>query len=441
MNEALKHLRIKIIALIMVVVTVILSIVFTTIVALNYYHETDEIYQALTLALKHDSLAPERPPFEQDAPSPNREPQQEIPRFEIGGKSPDQPFIPVAVYEIKNEQLYLLSDLASGMIADNAITDATAQASQIPDGKGFLDSLGVYYLKETHGSISLIAFADEQSVSGWKSLAHAFIVVGIGALAVFFVMSFLISKWIVRPVRASWEQQQTFIADASHELKTPLTVIAADVAILKRHPEKSITSQSQWVESIEAESQHMHELVSDLLLLMQLDTHNHAGHHTDNRTHNQNTTTIDLSKLVNAQTLQFEPLAYEQNITFTTHIDDGLFLKGNLSQLQKLISILFDNAFKYVNEDGSIFVSLTKNNNTAQFSIRNTGPIIPNEELPHLFDRFYRSDKARTRSGQASFGLGLSIAYEIAQAHHGTITATSSQDGTMFMVTLPLATT
>lgn len=430
MNEALKHLRIKIIALIMVVVTVILSIVFTTIVALNYYHETDEIYQALTLALKHDSLAPERPPFEQDTLSPNRELQQETPRFEIGGKAPDQPFIPVAVYEIKNGQLSLLSDLASGAIAENAITDATAQASQIPDGRGFLDSLGVYYLKETHGAISLIAFADEQSVSGWKSLAHTFIVVGIGALAVFFIMSLLISKWIVRPVRASWEQQQTFIADASHELKTPLTVIAADAAILKRHPEKSIASQSQWVESIEAESRHMHELVSDLLLLMQLDTYNHTQH--------QNTTNINFSKLIHAHTLQFEPLAYEQNITFTAHIDDGLFLTGNLSQLQKLISILFDNAFKYVNEDGSIVISLTKNNNTAQFSIRNTGPVIPNEELPHLFDRFYRSDKARTRNEQASFGLGLSIAYEITQAHHGTITATSSQEGTTFIVTLPL---
>lgn len=430
MNEALKRLRIKFVAIIMAVVTIILLVVFSVIVSLSYHNSIDEVHQALEQALRHDSIDVERSPVDRMPPTEEALPNRETPRFEIGGRAPDQSLIPVAVYEIADGQLLLASNAASGTVADAVIDDAAAQAISLPDGQGFLDSLGVYYLKETHGEHSLIAFADEQSVSGWKSLAWLLAGVGAGALILFFVMSLLLSKWILRPVKASWQQQQRFIADASHELKTPLTVIAADVAILKRHPEKSIANQSQWIESIEAESEHMHELVSDMLLLAHVDSQARED---------ACLVKVDLSKLVSSNVLQFEPLAYEREITFTSTIAEGLEVKAEKDKLQRLIGVLFDNAFKYVDEHGSIAISLEKANDKAKLSVSNSGPAIPGEDLPHLFDRFYRSDKARTRNEEQSYGLGLSIAREIAQAYGGEISVASSEEGTTFTTALPLA--
>lgn len=431
MNKELKQLRIKFVAVIMVVAAVILASIFTAIVILDHNNSVQEVHRALEESISHaidGSTAPDRDmmPFERNTP-----PEQKRTPLEIGGRENEQSLIPVAVYEISENGELIASNAASGSIASSALEEAASQAQALQDGYGTLDDLGVYYLKETQKNRSFIAFVDMQSASEWRSLALLLAGVGVAALVLFFVVGFFLSKWIVRPIERSWQQQQRFVADASHELKTPLSVIAADVAILKRHPERTVAHQSQWVESIEAESAQMQELVEDMLVLASTDVQNGEVASQLER--------IDLSKLVGAHVLQFEPLAYEHNISLSDNIAEGIFVDGTNSGLQRLISVLVDNAFKYVNEQGAISITLAKQGDFALFSVSNTGAPIPPEDLPHLFDRFYRSDKARTRTENQSFGLGLSIAQEIAHRLKGTIQASSSEENTTFTVKLPLS--
>lgn len=431
MNDALKRLRIKFVAIIMAVVATILAVVFAVILVVDHNNNVDEVYQALDEVIAHDVIDQEGKPRDAN-PLSNEAPDQDVPPFEIGGRNPDRSLIPVAVYEITPEgNLTLVSNAASGMMKESILENAAEQAQTLSDGHGFLNSLGVYYLKSTKGEKELIAFADEQSVSGWKSLAPLLGGVGFGALVLFFIVSLIFSKWALRPVETSWHQQQQFVADASHELKTPLTVMAADVAILKRHPDRTIASQSQWIESIEAENKGMQELVNDMLLLANTDTQEYAS--------TQQMEQVDLSKLLNANILQFEPLAYERNISFFAAIAENVVIIGNCDKLQRLINVLVDNAFKYVAKEGSISLNLTIQKNSALLSVSNSGAPIPDEDIPFIFDRFYRSDKARTHNEKHGYGLGLSIAREIAQMHGGTIDVVSEDALTSFIVNLPLA--
>ncbi|WP_251197550.1 sensor histidine kinase [Anaerotardibacter muris] len=455
MNSALRKLRIKFVAIIMVVVAIILAVVFSTIVVISYSNSTTEVYAALDSAISRNAIdVHERPfnkmpdnraedtngeeldeddsAFDGNVGSADEALLSEGPRFEIGGREPDQSLIPVAVYELHEDgTMTFASNAASGMIADSALAEVADQAFDVPYGHGSIDSLGVFYAKQKRGAETYIAFADERSVSEWQSLAVTLTIIGLATLVLFFVVSLIFSKWALHPVKASWEQQQRFIADASHELKTPLTVMAADTAILKRNSEASIASQSQWVESIEGEIKNMQELVGDMLLLARADGQGEAMP--------RKTEVIDLSKLVNAELLQFEPVAYERSLDLDSKVAPNVTIDGAKDQLQRLASVLLDNAFKYVNECGRISVQLDKGDGSAVLSVSNSGGFIPAEDLPHVFDRFYRADKARTRTGELSYGLGLSIAREIANIHGGTITATSSEaTGTTFTVTLPL---
>ena len=148
---------------------------------------------------------------------------------------------------------------------------------------------------------------------------------------------------------------------------------------------------------------------------------------------------IDLSDLVDGETLLFDSVALERNCLFNCSIDEGITILGDEKQVKKLVSTLIENAFKYVDESGTIDVMMRKSGKAATIDIRNTGSTISPEDLPHIFDRFYRTDKART-SGTGGFGLGLAIAREIARQHGGDITCKSTEsEGTTFTITLPIA--
>jgi len=143
--------------------------------------------------------------------------------------------------------------------------------------------------------------------------------------------------------------------------------------------------------------------------------------------------------LVDGATLLFDSMALERNCQFTCDLESDITVNGNTQQLNKLVSTLVENAFKYVDDCGAIEVSLAKTGKNAVLNVHNSGSPIAAEDLPHIFDRFYRTDKART-SGAGGFGLGLAIARETARSHGGDITCKSaSEEGTTFTVTLPLA--
>ena len=239
--------------------------------------------------------------------------------------------------------------------------------------------------------------------------------VSAGVWAAFLLISILLARWVVRPTERAWSQQQQFVADASHELKTPLAVMMANNSILLSNENETIESQRRWVESNQAEARQMLELVNDMLFLAR-------PQNAERQTVRE---TVDLSALVQRNTLQFEAVCFERGVVLEDEVATGISVLGDANRLQRLASTLIDNACKYA--DTKVSVKLTRAGNQAKLAICNDGAVIPAEDLPHVFDRFYRVDKARVRS-EGGVGLGLAIAQEVAHEHGGAITVASSEE-------------
>ena len=296
---------------------------------------------------------------------------------------------------------------------------------------GKISTLNLYYQLRDYENGYTVALASGNYVdSAMLSLVRS---LGLAELAAFLALSGLaivLSRWVLGPVERAWEQQRRFVADASHELKTPLSVIRANDSLIMANPEASVASQMQWIESTETEAAIMQDLVNDMLFLAQ----------SENAELETVRTEVDFSDLVQSSVLQFESVAFERGVMMDSDIAPGVTVIGESKSLARLVGTLVDNASKYANEGGQVDVQLKTQGSTCCLRVRNTGTPISAEDLPHLFDRFYRSDKARTRGDTGGFGLGLAIAKSIAEDHKGTISVTSKDpEGTTFAVTLPLA--
>lgn len=294
--------------------------------------------------------------------------------------------------------------------------------------KGILNSYNLRYLIRKGDSGYRIVFTDRSGeISVILSLIRTSLLVGAVSLLLFWGISILLARWAVRPVEKSWEQQRHFVADASHELKTPLTVILANTDIVLSHRQDTVENQSKWLEYIRDEAQRMTSLVMDLLFLAKAD---------DSRT-KIILTQVNFSDIVWSCLLPFEPVAFEQKKSLESHIEPDLYVLGNEKQLRQLGGILIDNACKHSDDHGKISVNLSYSSDTVIFSVQNTGDPIPSEHLPHIFERFYRADSSRAREN-GGYGLGLSIAGTIVETHHGKIQVHSSREsGTVFTVSLP----
>lgn len=422
----LRKLRIKFVALNMATVAVVLVVVFTAICVIDYQQSVGRVNATLDAAVTHAG-GNAGVPFAgngHDAGQLGATPP------EIGGRrGGSDPVIPVAVYVVGgNGTLSAVGERTTASIADDVLAQAASSLADAPDGSGALDNLGLFYQKRQTGGITYLAFADMSAASGWQALALTLAGVGLLALAAFFVISLFFSRWALRPVAQAWDQQRRFVADASHDLKTPLTVILANTSILMEHPERSVASQSQWVESTQHEAERMQGLVGDLLLLAQVDEDGDARRDFDR---------VDLSDLVEGELLEFESVAFERGATLEGSIAEGASVHGNEARLRRLVTTLLDNACKYVDDNGSVDVALRRNGRCIELAVHNTGPAIGPDDLPYVFDRFYRADKARTRD-DGGFGLGLAIARTIAEEHGGALAVASDEEhGTTFTVTLP----
>ena len=495
----LKKLRIKFIALNMATVAVVLTVVFTTICVVNHRQSVATVdgalNQAIAQAAEHqgrqmgkDAFGEGQPDGEQPAPadggsdgssSPDGQEtsaqvagqaagfaeadvavgredaaadvfagsaDQELAVADssdvaapptIGGRERDGgQVIPVALFSMSADgAMTALGRYNTASISQDVLEQAGGQLAGADEGFGSLSDLGLFYMKRQAGGVMYLAFADMGSASGWRSLAATLAVVEIAALAVFFVISLFFSRWALRPVARAWTQQRRFVADASHDLKTPLTVILANTSIALEHPERSVASQSQWLESTQHEAEAMQGLVGDLLTLAKMDEEEAAAQSGDVRSVFEE---VDLSDVLEGEALQFESVAFERGVKLESQVEPGIKLRGNEQRLRRLAGTLIDNACKYVDDGGAVDVSLSRSGKQAKLAVRNTGAPISPEDLPHVFDRFYRADKART-GGAGGHGLGLAIARAIAEEHGGTLTASSTQaEGTVFTATLPL---
>ncbi len=342
--------------------------------------------------------------------------------------------VPVCVISIATDGTLSVAKNSTASIYADVRDAVVAEALACGTQGGELRDYGLYYRIGETGidGTKRIAFADMSELRDDAAGKVAALFAGWLALMVAIcIISFFLSRYVSRPVVRAWEDQQRFIADASHELKTPLTVMLADASILQANPDKTVSEQRAWVESISAEAQRMQQLTEDMLTLAQAD----AG--VDTR---QVMGDVDFSRAVQGVGLQFEAVAFERGLQLACEVEDGLHVVGDERRLESLVKTLLENACKYASEHGHVDLRLVRAKNHAILSVHNDGDPVPPEDLPHLFDRFYRSDKARVSEGaSASFGLGLSIAKATVQAHGGDISAASGASGTTFTVKLPLA--
>ena len=324
--------------------------------------------------------------------------------------------LPSGTVRVSGSNYYDLQD------EDTLLPLVTAALSADADS-GVLRTQHMRYFR-LEGAIAVrIAFMDstfEQATL--RALVRVCLLIGAAALLVLFGLSWLLSGFVTRPVARTWQNQQQFLSDASHELKTPLTVILSSADLLKTSAQPE---QRQYVDNISVESRRMKALVEDMLTLSRAESGRAAPF-----------APLDLSDLVTDAALRFEPVAFEAGHPLQYDIQNGASLSGDRQQLDQLLDILLDNAVKYAAKDAPIRLTLDISGKNAVLAVENPGDPIPPDKLPHLFDRFYRVDDARTGAG--SFGLGLAIAQQIVHRHKGIITAASDARATRFTVTLPL---
>lgn len=230
------------------------------------------------------------------------------------------------------------------------------------------------------------------------------------------------------PIQVSWEKQQQFIADASHELRTPLAAILLNLERLFRYPDHTIEQESEKIMIGMQEARRLTKLVSDLLTLARSDSNELQIMVKPFR----------LDEVVKKCAQVFSQLAIAKEVSLETDIEEPLEIAGDEERLHQLLVILLDNALKYTNQGGRIFVSCKRDGQRVAVVVKDTGIGIAKQDIPFLFDRFFRVDKMRSRATEGT-GLGLSIAKWIVDAHHGKIQVNSEEGmGTTFVVTLPL---
>ena len=305
------------------------------------------------------------------------------------------------------------------------IDAAVSLALEEEQQAGVLKEFDLRYCRIPSPGGQQIVFGDiSMERSMMASLVRNCLLIGGAAFCVFFLISLLLARWAVKPVEQAWNQQRQFVADASHELKTPLTVILTNAELL-RSEEYAPEQKDGFVRSILTMSQQMRGLVEMLLDLARVD----AGQLRTEKS------LVDLSQVVVDSLLPFEALFFENQMELAGDVAEKLFVWGSESHLCQVAEILLDNALKY-SMPGKTTVSLRKQGHWAVLSVSNPGAPMSEEVLNNLFKRFYRADTARSMN--RSYGLGLSIAQGIVMEHGGKISAESENGMNTFTVSIPM---
>ena len=242
------------------------------------------------------------------------------------------------------------------------------------------------------------------------NLAYVYRVIPIGAFSIFlaYLISLYIANKAVKPVEEAYNSQKRFIADASHELKTPLAVVKTNLEILKANRYESVESQEKWIEYISFQTDRMSKLVNDLLYLAKADNNEVLGEKSE----------FNISDVIMNQLLSFEAIVYENSLSLDYDIQDEIKFFGNREGVNQVVGILLDNAIKHSYKNKDIIAKLVENKGVITFSVTNYGDTISKEDLDRIFDRFYRIDKSRSRE-KGGHGLGLSIAKTIVEKEGG----------------------
>ena len=291
---------------------------------------------------------------------------------------------------------------------------------------GLLKEYDLRYLKAISPMGISLVFADTATEAATiRSMLYSSLFIFLVAMAVFLGISILLSRWVIKPVETAWNQQRQFVADASHELKTPLAVIMAN-AELMQNEETTEEDSRKFSANILSMTYQMRSLVENMLEMARV----------DNGTVKMNFTQLDLSELVGDAALSFQLLYEEKGMALHCDVAEGITVWGSEQHLYQVMDVLLDNALKYSIPGGSVSVNLTTAGRNCLLSVASPGEELTREDLKNIFKRFYRADKARAMNG--SYGLGLSIAESVVEAHKGKIWAQSEKGLNTFHVQIPM---
>lgn len=400
----IKKLRVKFTVISVTATAIVLTVILGTVCFLNYKHAVREADDLLEMLAENHGIFPMHPE--------ERE-KRKRPMYKL---SPEAPFETryFSVW-ISEDGKILDKDMGKIAAVDNQKAGAYAlQVMQSKKNRGFIKEYRYINRKEYPGN--MIIFLDcSRSLSGVRRFFLISCAVEMTGIIAVLVLVILLSDKITRPVAESYEKQKRFITDAGHEIKTPLAVIAADAEILRME-----NGENEWITDIEKQVFRLRDLTDDLIFLSKM----------EEGQKNMERAEFSLSETVQEIVHSFSAMARVQKKIFHLEIDPMISYQGDVRAIQKLLTILLDNAFKYSEEQGKIFLVLKKGKRGTEILVENTTTHMDKDTVKHLFDRFYRADCSRnTQTG--GYGIGLSIAKAIVDAHGGKISASVGQKSSL----------
>jgi len=292
----------------------------------------------------------------------------------------------------------------------------------VSNGNGF-GFIGDYRYSVIGDAEKTVFFLDcSRDLSTFRYFLFLSVLISLAGLAAVFVLLLLTSGRIIRPIAESYEKQKRFITDAGHEIKTPITIIDADAEVLEMD-----VGESEWIQDIRHQTKRLASLTNDLIYLSRM----------DEGQLNSQKTEFSFSELVEDMVRSFQNLAATKGKAIAPSIVPSMIVCGDEKALGQLVSILLDNAVKYASEAGTISVSLMGTGKNIHLTVSNPSDGLEKGNMNELFERFYRTDRSRN-SETGGYGLGLSIAKAVVNAHKGRITAESDGNALTFDVFLPI---
>lgn len=409
----IKKLRKKLIAVSMLSLFLVLLVIMGIVNVLNYCQIVSQADTTLQILAENDGKFPRKE---------MQQPPEEPSSFSHGALSAELP------YESRYFSVLFTGDgsvssVDTGKIAAVDTQSAVDLAQAVLAGnrqKGFTQ--GYRYVLQTDAQGTRVIFLDcGRSLSTFYTfLLGSCGISALGLLAVF-VLIILFSGRLIRPVSQSYAKQKQFITNAGHELKTPLTGIQADAAVLEME-----LGQNEWLQDIQAQTKRLSSLANDLILLSRMEEDQPQLCMID----------FPLSDLAEETAQSFQLLAKAQNKSFVVEVQPLLTVCGDENTLRQLLSVLLDNALKYSPPGGAVRLQLQKQGRSAALIVENTVAQMPQGDLNKLFDRFYRGDLSHN-SQTGGYGLGLPIAAAIVKAHRGRIAASKEGGRLRIKVLLP----
>lgn len=404
----IRKLRRKLVAVAMLSLFIVLLIIIGTVNILNYTRMVDDAQRTIAILKENDG----------SFPRPDMSPEHDKDIFK--GMSPEAPY-ESRYFSVLMDANGNVSTIDTGKIAGTGTGEAAEYAKKVLDSGKTSGFIGQYRfaVKDKDGGTLLIFLYCGRGLANFRSVL--FISVGIllaGMLAVFLLLVFFSGR-IVKPVSESYEKQKRFITDAGHEIKTPLTIIDADAELVELE-----CGESEWLDDIKKQTKRLTALTNDLIYLAKME----EGQ--------KNAVRIEfpLSDVVDETAESFRARAINENKQLEINIQPGLAYIGDEKAVRQLVSILVDNAVKYADSEGEIKVSLT-NAAGIKLEVYNTCEHISKDSVKHLFDRFYRAEQSHN-SQTGGYGIGLSVAKAVAEAHRGKISAYTADEKSLRITVL-----